>query len=96
MESYVKEIVQEWEGHGARVEPEDDDRATSIVPLPRLRAFLERTRNDPNTQFRTRVSDPLRKIEGFFREQLIVPILPLGEESDIESVERTEYASGGG
>jgi hypothetical protein len=95
MESYVKEIVKEWEDHGASVASGKENAAATTAASPCLRAFLQHSRDDPNNQFRTRASQPLRDIEAFFREQLIVPILPLGDEPSAASAEQTEGASGG-
>jgi hypothetical protein len=94
MDSYVKKIVREWEDYGARVASARDDLETSMAALPRLRAFLEHSRDDPDKQFRTRASEPLRDIETFIRKRLIVPI-SLGDEPYMDSAEQTESPSGG-
>jgi hypothetical protein len=93
MESYVKNIVHEWEGNGATVASGKDVPAASITAWPCLRAFLKRSRDDPGKQFRTQVSEPLRDIEERFR--VIVPTLRLGDEPPIDSAEQTDGASGG-
>jgi hypothetical protein len=94
MESYVKEVLDEWESHGERLASGNDD-VGSRAAWPCLRAFLEHSGDDPNRQFRTRASQPLRDIETFFRRQLIVPILPLEDARPTDSAERTDSAPGG-
>jgi hypothetical protein len=86
MESYVKEIVQEWELHGAEVASGHEDLATSMATLTRLSAFLDRSGEDPEGEFRARASRPLREIEAFFRERLVVPI-SLADEPYTDAVE---------
>jgi len=87
MESYVKEIVKDWEDHGAGV-TYGENLAASMADMPSLRAFLKHSSHDPDKQFRTEASRPLREIETFFRRQLIVPISLADEPYSDAAVQR--------
>jgi hypothetical protein len=84
MDSYVKAIVKEWEENGAPLAFEGADLATSMAAFPCLRAFLKHSREDP--EFRLRASDPLREIETFFRDRLVVKI-PLEDKPSTDTGE---------
>jgi hypothetical protein len=70
---YVEAIVREWEHDGREVAKGDDpERVASRV---RLQAFLRSSRNDPHKEFRTNAAEPLRTLQLFFRQHLLMPLL---------------------
>jgi phosphoglycolate phosphatase-like HAD superfamily hydrolase len=71
--SYVEDVVREWEHHGREVAAGDDPDA--IASRDRLQAFLRSSRSDANKEFRTNAAEPLRALQLYFRERLLVPLL---------------------
>jgi beta-phosphoglucomutase-like phosphatase (HAD superfamily) len=70
---YVEAIVREWERHGREVAA--GDAPDAVASRDRLQAFLRSSRTDPNKEFRTSAAEPLRTLQLFFRQRLLVPLL---------------------
>jgi hypothetical protein len=94
MEAYVKEIVNEWETEGIKAASGQRDLRATMGEMPCLSGFLQQSRDDPDTKFRTNVSVPLRDIENFFRSRLIVPISLADEPYEDVSERRAANSSG--
>ena len=71
--SYVGRIVGEWEVLGHDVAEGKD--LSVVASGVRLQAFLLSASRDPTEEFRKGAAAPLRELQVFFRERLLVPLL---------------------
>lgn len=75
MERYVNEVVEEWEDEGGALTA-SGFAFEKLASLTRFQGFLDLREDDPSQRFRQEVANPLRRLEGFFRAQLLLPLMP--------------------